>query len=210
MRPSEALALHRTRIRGIALSHRVSEVRVFGSALREQDAPGSDLDLLVDPLPGATLFDLGGLQDELEELLGVAVDLVTPEDLPARFRDSVAVASPAAMTDRRLADYLDHMRQAVADARGFVEGMDKSTFLQDKRTQQAVVMSLIVLGEVATKVMERFPAFAETHHTIPWRSMRGMRNRIAHGYFDINLEVVWNTTQTALPVLLDRLSSIDH
>ena len=89
MRPSEALALHRTRIRGIALSHRVSQVRVFGSTLSGQDAPGSDLDLLVDPLPDATLFDLGGLQDELEEILGVAVDLVTPQDLPARFRDRV-------------------------------------------------------------------------------------------------------------------------
>lgn len=49
----------------------------------------SDLDLLVDPLPGATLFDLGGLQVELEELLGVPVNLLTPGDLPPRFRDAV-------------------------------------------------------------------------------------------------------------------------
>jgi len=53
------------------------------------DNDSSDLDLLVDALPGATLFDLGGLQDELEQLLGVPVDLVTPRDLPARFRDTV-------------------------------------------------------------------------------------------------------------------------
>jgi len=67
------------------------------------------------------------------------------------------------MTDNRLADYLDHMRQAAADACGFVQGMDKAAFLQDKRTQQAVVMSLIVLGEAATKVMERHEMFAEAH-----------------------------------------------
>lgn len=60
--------------------------RVFGSVVRGDD---SDLDLLVDPQPGATLFDLGGLQLELEEILGVPVDLLTPGDLPQKFRDRV-------------------------------------------------------------------------------------------------------------------------
>ena len=89
MRPSEALSLHRTQIREIALRHRVSGVRVFGSALHGDDTANSDLDLLVDTLPGTTLFDLGGLQDELQEFLGIPVDVLTPKDLPARFRDMV-------------------------------------------------------------------------------------------------------------------------
>ncbi len=63
--------------------------RVFGSVLKGADQEGSDLDLLVDALPGTTLFDLGGLQLELEELLGVAVDLRTPGDLPLKFRAQV-------------------------------------------------------------------------------------------------------------------------
>lgn len=91
------------------------------------------------------------------------------------------------MSLNRLPDYLDHMRQAVADAEVFTAGMGQADFLQDRRTQQAVVMSLIVLGEAATKVMDQHPAFSAEHSHIPWRSMRGMRNRIAHGYFDINL-----------------------
>jgi predicted nucleotidyltransferase len=62
---------------------------VFGSAARGNDQDGSDLDLLVDPLPGTTLLDLGGLQVELQELLGVRVDVVTPGDLPAGFRERV-------------------------------------------------------------------------------------------------------------------------
>ena len=74
---------------------RAANPRVFGSVLRGTDEDGSDLDLLVDALPGATLFDLGGLQIELEELLAVAVDLVTPGDLPSKFRDQVlAEATP--------------------------------------------------------------------------------------------------------------------
>jgi hypothetical protein len=57
--------------------------------LRGEDREGSDLDILVDPLPGTTLLDLGGLQVELEELLGVRVDLLTPGDLPTRYREKV-------------------------------------------------------------------------------------------------------------------------
>lgn len=105
------------------------------------------------------------------------------------------------MTDNRLPDYLQHMRQAAADATIFVEGMSRHDFLADKRTQQAVIMSLIVLGEAATKVMDRYPEFASAHKQVPWRNMRGMRNRIAHGYFDIDLDVVWDTVQNALPPL---------
>jgi uncharacterized protein with HEPN domain len=100
------------------------------------------------------------------------------------------------------------MQQAVADALGFVHEMPKESFLQDKRTQQAVVMSLIVLGEAATKVMERFPEFASAHPQIPWRNMRGMRNRIAHGYFEIDLDVVWDTVQNALSSLRDQLDKV--
>lgn len=109
------------------------------------------------------------------------------------------------MNEDRLADYLDHMRQAATDARGFVEGLSKDDFLADKRTQQAVIMSLIVIGEAATKVMDQHAEFVDQHPEVPWRSMRGMRNRIAHGYFDINLDVVWDTVQMALPELLSQL-----
>ena len=109
------------------------------------------------------------------------------------------------MNESRLADYLDHMRQAAADACSFVEGLHKEDFLEDKRTQQAVIMSLIIIGEAATKVMDGYAEFAQAHARVQWRSMRGMRNRIAHGYFEINLDVVWDTVRTALPALLKQL-----
>lgn len=112
------------------------------------------------------------------------------------------------MNGDRLGDYLDHVRQAASDACAFVEGMTKDDFLRDKRTQQAVVMSLIVIGEAATKVMDTDPDFVQSHAHIPWRNMRGMRNRIAHGYFDINLNLVWDTVGTALPALLAQLRDI--
>lgn len=89
MKPSALLQQHRIPIREAASRFAVANPRVFGSVLHGQDAEGSDLDLLVDALPGTTLFDLGGLQFELEELLGIRVDLLTPGDLPLKFRDQV-------------------------------------------------------------------------------------------------------------------------
>lgn len=109
------------------------------------------------------------------------------------------------MSGGRLDIYLDHMERAASDACAFVADLDQVGFLEDKRTQQAVVMSLIIIGEAATKVMDDYADFAQAHPDVPWRSMRGMRNRMAHGYFDINLNVVWDTVQTALPELLRQL-----
>ena len=89
MPPSDALNRNRAAIRQLIEKSRVRNPRVFGSVFMGQDKEGSDLDLLVDPMPGTTLFDLGGLQVELENLLGVRVDLLTPQDLPARYREKV-------------------------------------------------------------------------------------------------------------------------
>ncbi len=89
MKPSHALELHRDAVRDAPARFRAANPRVFGSVLHGTDRDGSDLDLLVDALLGATLFDLGGLHEELEALLRVPVDLLTPGDLPAKFRDRV-------------------------------------------------------------------------------------------------------------------------
>lgn len=83
------------------------------------------------------------------------------------------------MNENRLADYLDHMHQAATDACSFVEGLDKNDFLEDKRTQQAVIMSIIVIGEAATKVMGGYADFAQAYSEVSWRNMRGMRNRVS-------------------------------
>ena len=89
MKPSDVLRQRVDTIREAATRFHVRNPRVFGSVLHGTDKDGSDLDLLVDPQPGTTLFDLGGLQVELEDMLGVPVDVVTPGDLPARIRAQV-------------------------------------------------------------------------------------------------------------------------
>ena len=89
MKPSIILDMKRDAVRAAVSRFHTANPRVFGSVLHGADQDGSDIDLLVDALPGATLFDLGGLQDELESLLGIHVDLRTPADLPPKFRDTV-------------------------------------------------------------------------------------------------------------------------
>jgi len=89
MKPSTALNAHRDEIRGIALSHRVRNIRVFGSAARGDDTDSSDLDLLVDPTQETTLMDIGAIRFELRRLLGIPVDVLTPKSLPPKFRERV-------------------------------------------------------------------------------------------------------------------------
>jgi predicted nucleotidyltransferase len=89
VRPSEALNQHRADIRRIVVNNKAANPRMFGSVLRDEDEEGSDLDILVDPLPDTSLFDLGGIQYELQELLGIAVDLPTPKDISIKFRAEV-------------------------------------------------------------------------------------------------------------------------
>jgi uncharacterized protein len=89
MKPSQALELHREAIRQTVARYPTSNPRVFGSVVHGKDTVDSDLDILVDALPGATLFDLGGLYEELVKLVGVPVDLRTPQELSPRFRERV-------------------------------------------------------------------------------------------------------------------------
>ena len=87
------LHLHREEVLALAERHRAGNVRLFGSLARGDATPVSDIDLLVDPMPGATLFDLGGLQVELQQLLGAPVDLLTPDDMPEAWRPTILSAA---------------------------------------------------------------------------------------------------------------------
>ncbi len=89
MRPSIALQIHRDAIREIALSHRVSNLRVFGSVLHGDDTDESDLDILVDPTPDTTLMDIAKIQVKLVRLLNITVDVLTPRALTDKIRDQV-------------------------------------------------------------------------------------------------------------------------
>lgn len=89
MKPSIALQKNRAAIRSVVERHRACNARVFGSALHGDDHEGSDLDILIDPTSDTTLFDIGAIRHELLQLLGVPVDVLTPNALPESFRAKV-------------------------------------------------------------------------------------------------------------------------
>lgn len=111
------------------------------------------------------------------------------------------------MSASRLDDYLGHMARAAAEAVTFVAGVDKARFLGDRMMQQAVLMNIVIVGEAAARILEQYPDYAEVRADVPWRAMRNMRNRLTHGYFEVNLDIVWDTVNDALPGLLATLRS---
>jgi len=106
-----------------------------------------------------------------------------------------------------LSTHLKNMLTAVSDAQSHVEGLDKDTFLANRLVQQAVSLNLIVIGELAGQIYKDYPEFTATHADVPWQDIRNMRNRLAHGYFAIDFEVVWDTVQNSVPTLERFLSS---
>ena len=105
----------------------------------------------------------------------------------------------------RLALALDQMVYAAELVVTYVEGLDRDSFYADQKTQQAVILNLLIIGETAARIMTLLEADHHLFDELPLRNMKGMRNRIAHGYFNMNLAVVWDTVDTAIPDLILRL-----
>ena len=114
------------------------------------------------------------------------------------------------MTEKvsRHADYVELMLGAAIQARSYVDEISKDDFLADPKTQDAVIMKLLVIGELAAQLLDEQAAVVGNYPEIPWHQMKGMRNRMAHGYFELDLDVVWETIQVAIPDLAAKLNSI--
>lgn len=102
----------------------------------------------------------------------------------------------------RLLDYLSHIVDAIERIQQYVQEMDESAFLADHRTQDAVIRNFEVIGEACNNVAKQYPAYVEAHPEIPWRFAYDMRNVLAHGYFEIDLPIVWQTINRDLHPLL--------
>lgn len=89
----------------------------------------------------------------------------------------------------------------------YVDGLDRDRFYADKK-HLAVILNRSIIGETATRIMTLLEADHHLFDELPLRNMKGMRDRIAHGYFDMNLAVVWDTVDTAIPDLILRLRKI--
>jgi len=108
---------------------------------------------------------------------------------------------------QRLIEYLSHILQAIQRINGYTEGMDEATFIQSTMTQDAVIRNIEIIGEASHNIERYFPGFAVDHPELPFAFAYQMRNAVAHGYFSVDLEVVWKTIQSDLQGLSARVQS---
>jgi len=101
----------------------------------------------------------------------------------------------------RLVDYLGHILDAIERCHRYVEDMDEVAFLQDSKTQDAVIRTFEVVGEASNNIRKHYPEFEQQHPSIPLGFAYEMRNALAHGYFTVDLEIVWKSIHNDLPQL---------
>ena len=101
----------------------------------------------------------------------------------------------------RVADYLGHILQAIERIHRYTAAMDEAEFLNAEMVQDAVMRNIEIVGEASNNILRVAVEFADAHAEIPWQVMYTMRNRISHGYEQVDLEIVWRTIQGDLPTL---------
>ena len=107
------------------------------------------------------------------------------------------------MSAPRLADYLMHILTAIQRIGEYTAGLDSEGFATDERTQDAVIRNLEVIGEASHRIQARHPDFVAEHPELPLSSAYQMRNAVAHGYFEVDTDIVWKTVVNDLPALAE-------
>jgi len=102
--------------------------------------------------------------------------------------------------------YLAHFLDAIADIETFTKDASLSSFLKNKEKQYAVVKALEIIGEASKNIS---PALKSHHPEIPWKKMTGMRDKLTHEYFGVNLELVWETITVHIPALKKQIAKLN-
>ena len=100
--------------------------------------------------------------------------------------------------DLRVAEYLEHIARAIGRIGRYTKGMTEAEFCANEMVQDAVIRNIEIIGEAARNIARHHPDFAQRHQDVPWEDIYLMRNRVAHGYFKVDLEIVWQTIHTDL------------
>jgi uncharacterized protein with HEPN domain len=101
--------------------------------------------------------------------------------------------------------YLKHIRDSIAKIQAYTKGLNKASFLKDSLVQDAVIRQIEIIGEAAKRLSERIRA---QHTDVPWQDISGMRNKLIHDYFGVDIEKVWLTVRDDIPILKKEIARI--
>jgi uncharacterized protein with HEPN domain len=108
----------------------------------------------------------------------------------------------------RVRDYLEHILEAIDRIGRYVDSMAEDDFLNDEKTQDAVVRNFEIIGEASRNMVRNYPDFTQVHPEVPWGIAYEMRNSLAHGYFSVDYEIVWNTVKSDLPKMAEQVRKL--
>lgn len=213
-KPTSANSLDKEQVLAILQAHQeelrgfgVRSLALFGSVARDEARPDSDVDLLVEFAKPVGLFAFARLQRYLEQALGRAVDLGTLKSLRPELYESVSQETVVAMPSRDWRLRIQDILEAIAEIEDFTEGMTFASFATDKKTIKAVISNISIIGEAARS--KHIPTDVQVRHPeIPWDDMRGIRNKVVHEYFRVELEILWETIKHDLPPLVPQLQEL--
>lgn len=210
----------------------VKFLALFGSMARDEAGLGSDIDLLIEFEEGKTPQGLAflGFEQNLENWLGRGVDLANPHRLhwriqqrvlaeaipilppilPKKNRDKLTIGST--MSDNQPRKdwrvYIDDMLEAAAKLQRFTDGISLDSFLADEMRMSAVRSEIITIGEAVDKLMKIAPEIPQRYPDVSWNQMKGMRNRLVHGYQEIDWTIAWETVRESIPTLIPQLRKL--
>ena len=108
----------------------------------------------------------------------------------------------------RVTEYLGHIAKAIERIGRYTAGLDEAGFLGDELVQDAVIRNIEIVGEAARNIERQHPRFASRHADVPWEDIYLMRNRVSHGYFSVDLEIVWKTVTRDIPELAGQIARL--
>jgi uncharacterized protein with HEPN domain/predicted nucleotidyltransferase len=205
-------------------TYHIKSLGIFGSYVRGEQKPRSDVDVLVEYSQTHSLYDVVELELHLSKLLGVQVDLANYRTLkpyigkrilrevlwlqkdgaplrahlPRRKSNSARRKTNGAKMEpkREYLDYLQDMLDSMAKAQRHIADMTYQEMLADDKTLAAVQFDIQVIGEAASRI----PAeVRKKYPQIPWQQIINMRHRVVHGYDAIDYETIWDTVTQSIP-----------
>ncbi|MYE27616.1 MAG: DUF86 domain-containing protein [Chloroflexi bacterium] len=209
-------------IRAYCKQRPIKRLSLFGSALRTDFGPDSDIDMLIEYAPEAKIDAYAILRQkaDLSELIGRPVDLGTPQTLSPYIRQEVIESAeplydvdgiyPSGSKpmpkkpDKDRLRLLD-MRDAAEKARRYAQGRARSDIEDDEMLESALVREVMVVGEAANHVSEETRMLAPD---IDWGDIVGMRNNLVHAYWKVNHDVLWDVITCKLPPLITELNRL--